>query len=162
MTRGLLEATVISAAGEITIFVLHLKSRFTERKEDPLSAIRRGGEATAIRDRVLRRFPEPAASRFLIFGDCNESRTGRAVTALQRRGKTEISALLPAVDSRGESWTHLYRREDAYTRVDMIFVSPLLKSSVREGIARIYDGPGVRQASDHRPVYVVLEPSAGR
>ena len=154
--RGLLEATIATDAGAVTLFVLHLKSRFTDRPDDPLSTTRRAGEATAIRDRVLRRFPTPADARFLIMGDCNDGKTSRAAAFLQKRGKTEISVLLPAADSRGELWTHLYRREETYTRVDHVFVSPGLKPSVKDSAARIYDGAGVREASDHRPVYVVL------
>jgi endonuclease/exonuclease/phosphatase family metal-dependent hydrolase len=64
--------------------------------------------------------------------------------------------LLPAVDSRGEVWTHAYRREESYSRVDQILVSPGLLPFVRGAAARIYDGEGVPQASDHRPVMVVL------
>jgi exonuclease III len=41
--------------------------------------------------------------------------------------------------------------------VDLIFVSPALRPQVREGRAQIFDGAGVREASDHRPVYVVLD-----
>ena len=100
--RGLLEATVATAAGDVTIFVVHLKSRFTDRPDDPMSAVRRAAEATAVRDRVLLRFPTPAAARFVILGDCNDGRTSKAVGFLQKRGKTEIAKLLPAADSRGE------------------------------------------------------------
>ncbi|MDP3073417.1 MAG: endonuclease/exonuclease/phosphatase family protein [Opitutaceae bacterium] len=154
--RGLLEATVATTAGDVTIFALHLKSRHTERPDDPGSALRRAAEATAIRDRVLKRFPDPAAARFVILGDCNDSRTGKAVGFLQKRGKTEIAKLLPAADSRGETWTHAYRREDSYTRVDQVLVSPGLLAAVKGGAGRIHDGPGVREASDHRPIVVEL------
>ncbi|MEO6246237.1 MAG: endonuclease/exonuclease/phosphatase family protein [Opitutaceae bacterium] len=155
--RGLLEATVATAAGDVTLFVVHLKSRYTDRPDDPLSAIRRAAEATAVRDRVLQRFPTPAEARFVILGDCNDSRTSKAVAFLQKRGKTEIAKLLPAVDSRGESWTHSYRREESYSRVDQILVSSrLLPLVVGGAAARIYDGAGVREASDHRPVIVSL------
>lgn len=155
--RGLLEATVATAAGDVTVFAVHLKSRITERADDPMSALRRGGEATAIRDRVLKRFPEPAKARFVILGDCNDGKTSRAIAALQKRGKTEIAMLLPASDSRRESWTHAFRKDDTYTRVDHVFVSPLLLRAVEGGTARIYDGDGSREASDHRPVMVVLK-----
>lgn len=154
--RGLLEASFATSAGEITVFAIHLKSRFTERPEDPLSAARRAGEATAIRDRVLRRFADPTAARFVILGDCNDGRTSRALAFLQKRGKTEIARLLPAADSRGEVWTHAFRREDSYSRVDHILVSPGLMEFVDDSRAHIYDGDGVREASDHRPVYVGL------
>jgi endonuclease/exonuclease/phosphatase family metal-dependent hydrolase len=154
--RGLLEATMESVSGDITLFAVHLKSRFTDRADDPMSAARRAGEATAIRDRVLKRFPDPANARFILLGDCNDGRTSRALAFLQRRGKTEITRLLPAADSRGETWTHAYRKEDSYSRVDQILVSPALIGAVKNRTARIFDGDGVREASDHRPVFVVV------
>lgn len=154
--RGLLEAGVETASGVVTIFALHLKSRLTERDDDPGSAVRRAAEAAAVRDRVLARCPEPARARFVILGDCNDGRNSRAATALQRRGKTEIATLLPAVDSRGEAWTHAYRREESYSRVDLIFVSAGLLPWVEGAQARIHDGSGVRTASDHRPVFINL------
>ena len=154
--RGVLEATFSTAAGDVTVFAIHLKSRFTERPDDSGSAIRRAGEATAIRDRVLRRFPAPATARFIVLGDCNDSRTSRALAFLQKRGKTDIAALLTGGDSRGEVWSYVYRREETYSRVDHILVSPGLVPAVSDGVARVYDGPGVREASDHRPVYVIL------
>jgi len=155
--RGLLEATVATAAGDVTIFALHLKSRFTERPDDPLCAIRRAGEAVAIRDRVLKEFPAPDTARFLLVGDCNDGKASKALEHLQKRGKTEVAKLLPAADSHGDTWTHNYRHEEVYSRVDYFLASPALQATVAGGAARIYDGPGVREASDHRPVVVTLE-----
>lgn len=155
--RALLEATIETDAGAVTVFALHLKSRFTERSDDPLSAQRRAAEATAIRDRILRRFPAPTTARFVVLGDCNDHRTSRTLAFLQRRGRTEIAVLLAAADSRGEVWSHAFRREETYSRVDHILVSPGLRPSVVAGAARIYDGPGVGAASDHRPIVVVLD-----
>lgn len=159
--RGLLEATITTSAGDVTLFAVHLKSRFTDRADDPNSAVRRGAEATAIRDRVLKRFPNPAAERFIILGDCNDIRTSRALGALQKRGKTEIAALLPAADSRGEMWTYAFRKEESYSRVDQILVSRALCDAVRNRTATIYDGEAVREASDHRPVFIVLNLGPG-
>jgi endonuclease/exonuclease/phosphatase family metal-dependent hydrolase len=154
--RGLLEAKLAVADGELTIFALHLKSRYTDRPDDPLSSIRRASEATAIRDRVLLRCPDPATTRFVVLGDCNDDKASKALTFLQQRGKTAIAELLPAADSRGESWTHAYRKNDAYTRVDHVLVSAALRPVVVGGVARIYDGAGWHEASDHRPVIVTL------
>lgn len=158
--RGLLEVTVATAAGDVTLFAVHLKSRFTDRPDDVLSTIRRTAEAGAIRDRVLKLFPTPATARFVILGDCNDSKASKALERLHVRGKTIVADLLPAADSRGELWTHAFHREDTYTRVDHILVSPGLLSAVQGGAARIFDGEGVREASDHRPVIttLVLEP----
>lgn len=156
LKRGLLEVRFAVPDGELTLFVVHLKSRFTERKDDPQSALRRAGEAEAVRDRILARFPEPASAPFLLVGDFNDGPASRPVRAVLRRGATEICSLLPAADSRGETWTHRYRREDSYTRVDHIFVSKALAGRVGGGGARIHDGPGTGDASDHRPVRVEL------
>ncbi|HVS53840.1 MAG TPA: endonuclease/exonuclease/phosphatase family protein [Opitutaceae bacterium] len=154
--RGLLEATIATSGGDVTLFVVHLKSRFTDRPDDPSSEIRRAGEATAIRDAVLKRFPDPSAARFVILGDCNDTKTSRALAHLQTRGKTQVAILLGGTDSHGEVWSHFYRREDTYSRVDHILVSPALLPAVAGNIAHIYDGDGVRDASDHRPLAITL------
>ncbi len=67
-----------------------------------------------------------------------------------------MAELLPASDSRGESWTHAFRKEDTYTRVDHILVSPGLRAAVQGGVARIVDIEAARAASDHRPVVATL------
>lgn len=155
--RGLLEVRLEVAGHELTVFGLHLKSRYTDRPDDPLSGIRRAAEATAVRDRVLARCADPATARFVVLGDCNDDKNSKALGFLQQRGKTKIAELLPAIDSRGENWTHAFRKNDTYTRVDHVLVSAALRPAVRGGEAQIYDGPGWREASDHRPVSVTLE-----
>ncbi len=154
--RGLLEVRFATTGGEVTLFALHLKSRFTERPDDPRSALRRVGEAVAIRDAVLAEFPNPATERFAILGDFNDDRASKTLARLMERGKTTVARLLPAADSRGETWTHAFKKEDNYTRLDHVLVSPALASAVGGGAAKIYDGEGVLEASDHRPVIVTF------
>lgn len=155
--RGLIEVVLDAPGGELTLFVVHLKSRYTDRPDDPNSALYRAGEAKVVRDLILQRFPDPAAARFLIVGDCNDTKGSKPLRLLTRRGRTVIAGLLKAADSRGEAWTHVYYKEDSYARVDHILVSPGLRSAVAGPALRIYDGPGVREASDHRPVMIKLE-----
>jgi endonuclease/exonuclease/phosphatase family metal-dependent hydrolase len=157
--RGVLEVTVATAGGDLTIFVIHLKSQLTEWKDDLAGAAQRLLEARAVRDLVLARFPDPAKARFLICGDWNDKRDGRPVLALVKRGGTKVGMILEAADSRGESWTHHYLREDSYSRIDYILVSPALQPEVVDGCAHVFDGPGVGKASDHRPVFVRLAPA---
>jgi len=163
--RGLLEVHVATEAGDLGLFIVHLKSRFTEPEhpDDPESAIRRAAEATAIRDRILKIYPAPNApdARFLILGDFNDTRADRPLRALSNRGKTQIATPLPGGDTRGEVWTHYYAKQDTYTRFDHILVSPALKKSVQSNAVTIYDAPNVLAASDHRPVVVrlTLDPS---
>ena len=155
--RGVLEVTVATTAGDLTIFIIHLKSQRTERKEDPKGATQRQLEAEAVRDVVLARFPDPAKGKFILCGDWNDARNSRTIRALTKRGKTEVGDLLRATDTRGETWTHYYRQEDSYSRIDYILVSAELKPFVLGGRAAIYDGPGSTEASDHRPVFVKLK-----
>lgn len=155
--RGLLEVRFETEGGELTLFVVHLKSRFTDRADDPQSARRRAGEAEAVRDRVLGIFSKPQETRFLIAGDCNDGPGSRPLRALSARGKTTIGEILLAADSRGETWTHFFRKEDSYSRVDYVLVSTALKPAVTAGAASIFDGMDTRGASDHRPVLVRLE-----
>ncbi len=155
--RGVLEVIFATSEGDVSVFVIHLKSKFTERKDDPEGATRRALEAEAVRDLVLSRYPDPAKAKFIVCGDWNDTRTTRPVRALQKRGETEIGELLRAADSRGETWTHYFRREDIYSRIDYLLVSPGLKPLVAEGRAKIWDGPGTTEASDHRAAFVSLQ-----
>lgn len=159
--RGLLEVEVPTAAGAITVFVVHLKSRITEDKDDPAAEDQRVAEAQAVRDRVLELFPEPATARFLIMGDFNDVPGSRALRAVQARGETSISRWLDAADERGQRWTHEYARLASYSRFDHALISGGWGSEAggAEAVtARIVGEPWahVRLASDHRPLVVQL------
>lgn len=154
--RGLLEVHFDTAAGDLAVFVVHLKSRLSDRADDPRSDQRRLGEALAVRDVIWRRSPVPAQAHFVLLGDFNDERNSPAIERLTHRGRSALMHLVPVSDSRGETWTHLYRKQDSYTRVDHVFVSPALRPAIEHGRGRIHDGAGVRQGSDHRPVVVTL------
>ena len=98
----------------------------------------------------------------MICGDWNDTRDSKPVRALAKRGETVVGEILRAADSRGETWTHFYRREDSYSRMDYILVSAALQPFVAGGRATIGDGPGVAEASDHRPVFVSLKLTTGK
>lgn len=155
--RGVLEVIFASADGDFSVFVVHLKSKHTERKDDPEAARQRALEAEAVRDLVLSRYPDPAKAKFIVCGDWNDTRGSRPVRAMQRRGDTIIGEILPATDSRGERWTHFFRREEIYSRVDYLMVSSALKLLVPDAAAKIWDGPGTDEASDHRAIYLQLK-----
>ena len=155
--RGVLEVIFATSEGDFSVFVIHLKSRRTERKDDPEGNIRRALEAEAVRDLVLSRYPDPAKGKFIICGDWNDTRDTRPIRALQKRGDTELGEILRASDSRGETWTHYYRREDSYSRIDYFLASAAMKPFVSGARATIWDGPGSGEGSDHRAVVVQLK-----
>ena len=155
--RGVLEIIFATSAGDFSLFVVHLKSRLTERPDDPESALQRHEEAGAVRDLVLARFPDPAQGRFILCGDWNDTRGSKPVHTLTRRGERDLGEILPAADSHGETWTHFYRREDTYSGIDYILVSAAMKPWVAGGRATIWDGAGATDGSDHRAVSVQLK-----
>lgn len=154
--RGVLEVVIATTGGDLSVFVVHLKSKYTERKDDPESALQRALEAEAVRDLVLSRYPDPRKGRFVICGDWNDTRGTRPVRAMQKRGDTVVGEILRAADSHGETWTHFYRREDSYSRIDYLLVSAALQPFVAGGRATIWDGAGTGEGSDHRPVFMSL------
>jgi endonuclease/exonuclease/phosphatase family metal-dependent hydrolase len=110
-------------------------------------------EATAVRDAILKRFPFPDTARFVVLGDFNDTKASKPLARFARRGDTTITALLPATDTRGETWTYAYARDDSYARIDHILVSPVLIGCVQDRAAHIFDGDGAGAASDHRAVF---------
>ncbi|MCF7687234.1 MAG: endonuclease/exonuclease/phosphatase family protein [Cephaloticoccus sp.] len=154
--RGLLEIGLQTPRGELTLWALHLKSRYTDNNADPDSAQRRAKEAMAIREFILDHLQDMGQGGYVILGDFNAGRSSAPLRYLRRRGKLTFAKLLPATDAHGEHWTYHYRRDDTYSRVDHILVSPDLMQIVKDGEARIHGGTSVRAASDHRPVKVTL------
>jgi endonuclease/exonuclease/phosphatase family metal-dependent hydrolase len=154
--RGLLEAAIGTAAGELTFFVVHLKSHLTETDADPGAGDRRAAEAAAVRGCIRRRFPPGSPARFVLLGDCNDGARSPTLRRLAASGGTVIALRLAARDSRDETWTEIYRREESYATLDHILVSPALRAAVR-GDAQICDRPETGVASDHRPVVATLD-----
>jgi endonuclease/exonuclease/phosphatase family metal-dependent hydrolase len=155
--RGLIELVFEHAGQPWSLFVVHLKSRFTDRSDDPESETRRLGEARAVRNTIVSRHPVPGEARYLVVGDLNDTRASRTVTALLKRGQTEISIDIPAFNPWGQTWTHFYEKEEVYSRADYMFASPGLLPSVRTARAVVVENASSSKASDHRLVYVDLE-----
>ena len=154
--RGMLEATFLTSGGEWKVFGLHLKSKWSEFKEDPNSNDRRRSEALACRKRILD-LQKQDGLPFLIVGDLNDTKSTAPVRLLQFRGKTEVASALEAMDARGDRWTHYYAKEDSYARIDYILKSPDFPAQVVGERAHIYEGPEALNASDHRLVWVDLQ-----
>ncbi len=155
--RGLLQLDFRAGLRRLSIYGVHLKSRLTDVPEDPESERRRVGEATAIRNRILEVQTDPQRDLFLIAGDFNDHKASRAVRAFLQRGKLLISEIVPAVDRNGDRWTYHFEKRDTYDRVDLLLASPALKPHIPAGAARVWDGPDVASASDHRPVVISID-----
>lgn len=160
--RGLVELVFEQAGHQWSLFVVHLKSRYTDRSDDPESETRRVGEARAARNTILKRHPVPAEARYLIVGDMNDTRASRTVRAFLMRGKTEISIDVPAFNPWGQTWTHFYEKEEVYSRADYMFTSPGLLPLIRTNRGVVIDDEFSALGSDHRLVYVDLDFPTGK
>jgi endonuclease/exonuclease/phosphatase family metal-dependent hydrolase len=130
--RGMLEVRFDTMAGEVALFVVHFKSRLTRtpgttRKRSCVA----GKKPRRRRDRILELFPEVETARFIVAGDFNEGPLHRPVRAISRIGARPISTLVSAEDSRGETWTHRYWRNDEYSRSILVMVSAPLVAAIK-------------------------------
>lgn len=155
--RGLLELTFRTGGTEWTLFVVHLKSRWTVRDDDRNAYRQRTGEAEAMRNYIRERFPAGGDGRYLVAGDFNDTLPSAPLRRFLSVGGRELTQPLPARDSRGEYWTYFYRRHFRYERVDFILASLAMLAHVKEDTAAIVDLPVSLTASDHRLVYVDLQ-----
>ncbi len=151
--RGLLEVVLETGGVRWSLFNLHLKSRLEKRPDDPLSNLRRRGEALAVRDFIRHKYPPSENHNYLIVGDLNGSRKSPPVKLLLSRGESILSRPVQAFDSRREVWTYFYARDEEYSRVDYILASPALFPRIVNGAGTVVDSPSMRDGSDHRMVY---------
>lgn len=149
--RGMLEVLVQPAKGfEVSIFLVHLKSRMTVLKEDPNAEKQRVREAEACRNRIIER-TRGKRPYYIILGDFNDDPDSATYRRFDHRGDYQISKLLPARDSRGEVWTYFYDRKSIYSKVDWVLASPALTPFFES--AHIVDILKPNEGSDHRLVY---------
>lgn len=154
--RGLLEARFEIEGYTFTVFGVHLKSRYTDNREDPDSVRRRRGEARVSRNYIRERFPRETDPDYLIVGDFNDTRRSSTLNYFLSVSDRELTRMVPATDSRGETWTYYYASDDVYSRIDFLLATPSLLRRVVGGEGHIVDGDAALRASDHRMVYLDL------
>lgn len=156
-SRGLMEIHFFTNKNKWILFNVHLKSKWTERKEDLEANIRREKEARTIRDFIRRKFNPSLKHRYLIGGDFNDHKNSPSLRRFLQVNDQILSQLVPCVDSNGHFWTHYYAKEDSYARLDYLLVSPAMQNFYVHDSAAIYDGHNSLWASDHRMVYADFE-----
>lgn len=156
MQRGILDVTLDISGRPVRFIGLHLKSKRTVPEFD--QAVLRITEAQHARrhlDAILAQDPGAAVVAYGDFNDTTRSLSSRAIYGTYRT--PGYMSPVHVRDSRGETWTHHYAVEDAYTRIDFVTVSAGLRRQVKKDKSRIIDDPLWAIASDHRPVLVRFE-----
>jgi endonuclease/exonuclease/phosphatase family metal-dependent hydrolase len=160
--RGLLEADFVTAGQAWAFYAVHLKSRLNEEGDpnDPLSANRREGEAHALRDLIRKQQPLLAGALVAVVGDFNDTRDSVPLRRFLELDGKPLLHLVPAADSRGQTWTFTYPHADTYERIDFVLLSAALLPWQKDA-GTVVDIPESEQASDHRLVWVDLAFPAG-
>lgn len=151
--RGLLELKARSEDSFFRLFIVHLKSKYTDNPSDPLSVKRRTLEARAIRNRILDTVSDPSSSRFILSGDMNDGPNTAPMRAFYKRGRTKISVPIDCFDKHGLNWTHNYKKQDMYSRVDYILRSPGF-IELEKTVGSIDSSSDYYTGSDHRMVWI--------
>jgi endonuclease/exonuclease/phosphatase family metal-dependent hydrolase len=151
-----------------TVIAAHLKSRRPVPEAD--EAEQRFQEAKILRgiiDRRLARWPDAA---LVVLGDFNDVKDSDAIKEIIGRGRLKLTDTRPAerngdnapaenpvFDPRAVTWTEYYGKEDVYSRMDYILLSPGLARAWVRSETYVLTMPNWGVASDHRPIVATFE-----
>ena len=156
-SRGVLEAEFEVNGVRWNLFNLHLKSKWTERKDDPNANLRREKEARTIRDYLRKRFLPADGHPYLIAGDFNDHKNSAPLRRFLQVNDLALTEMVQCVDSNGHFWTHYYAKQDSYSRLDYLLASPSFFKRLVPESAFIADRHFSLWASDHRMIYADFE-----
>ena len=159
--RGILDVTVqISSGYQLRCVGVHLKSKLPAPEGEAL--IRRN-EAMKLREHLDAILKATPGTNLLCYGDFNDVKNSPTFSEISGvRGTAMHMTDLAARDSVNDRWTHHWPVADEYSRIDYVLVSPGLSPEVRRDSATVYRSDEWEKASDHRPVFVTIEPFAKR
>ena len=164
VSRGFAEVTVrVTPSYSFTLITAHLKSRRAIAAAD--EAELREQEALRLREIVDARIAAQPRLNLIVLGDFNDVRDSRSTKTILGQGRNALIDARPAerngdapgrdsarFASRTITWTHYFGKEDTYSRIDYVLLSP--------GMAREWDPEGTcvltlpnwGVGSDHRPL----------
>jgi endonuclease/exonuclease/phosphatase family metal-dependent hydrolase len=167
--RGFAEVEIEAATNStFTLIIAHLKSRRPVPNAD--EAVERLGEAKILRGIVDEHFKADPNVRLVVLGDFNDVKDSDSVKTIIGRGKFKLSDTRPAerngdnataensnFDQRNVVWTEYYGKEDVYTRMDYILISPALTHDWVKSETYIPTLPNWGVGSDHRPIVATFK-----
>jgi len=167
LQRGIINSEIaITPDLHLRVLLVHLKSHRPmpgvsgEEKGESGEAYIRRQEALILHDTMTRLQQENPDGRLLAMGDFNDSPRSRSVTSIIGTKNAQPRFFdLWLKDWLGDWWTHFYRAEKAYERIDYMVVNEKLFHEWDGEHSFIYrqkpEDPAelnIYQPSDHRPL----------
>ena len=166
--RGFGEIEVEFEKRRITFLTAHLKSKRQTAEADQEEL--RVEEAILLREKIDAHLKRNANAELVLMGDLNDGVGTRAYATIVGKGRGKLIDTRPA-ERNGDSmpnpnprfeprrviWTHYYAKEEVYSRIDMVLLSPALKDRYRPEHSYVLGLKDWGTGSDHRPVCVRLE-----
>ncbi|HEX7859943.1 MAG TPA: endonuclease/exonuclease/phosphatase family protein [Verrucomicrobiae bacterium] len=166
--RGFGEVEVEFEKRRITLMTTHLKSKRQSAEADQEEI--RLEEAMLLREKIDQYLQRDARGNLIVLGDFNDGVGTRVYSTLMGRGKNRLFDTRPneqngdslpnpnpRFDPRRIVWTHYYAKEELYSRIDMVLLSPALQKFYRPEQSYVLAMKDWGAGSDHRPVCVKLE-----
>jgi endonuclease/exonuclease/phosphatase family metal-dependent hydrolase len=164
VSRGFAELTLrVNPSYRFTLITAHLKSRRPIPTAD--EAELREQEALCLRAIVDARLAASPHPNIVVLGDFNDVKDSRSTRAIIGRGKTALIDTRPSERNghgRGNNnarfaprritWTYYFAKEDTYSRIDYIMLSPGMAREWDPGGTCVLATPDWGMASDHRPI----------
>ena len=149
-----------------TLITAHLKSKRPVPQADEGDL--RLEEAKLLREEIDARFQANPNVNLVVLGDFNDTKDSASTKMVIGRGRHKLVDTRPAEresdnaadaspEARKITWTHYFNKEDTYSRIDYILLSPgMAREWIRNGsyVLNIADWGA---ASDHRPVLATFE-----
>jgi endonuclease/exonuclease/phosphatase family metal-dependent hydrolase len=164
VSRGLIEVDLqVNPHYAFTLFTAHLKSKVPSPEAD--EAELREQEASLLREKISARLAADAKANVIVLGDFNDTKDTRTIRTLIGRGRTGLVDTRPAERNGDEppnphpgfaspaiTWTHFYGKEDSYSRIDYILLSPGMAKEWLPKETYVLRIPNWGLGSDHRPI----------
>lgn len=162
--RGFAEVDIRAAPNfTFTLIAAHLKSRRPVPEAD--EAEERLKEAKILRRIVDKAFAANPRAKLIVLGDFNDVKDSDSTKEIIGRGRFKLIDTRPAerngdnapaenrwFDPRNITWTEYYGKEDTYSRIDYILISPALKRDWVKIGTYVLAMANWGVASDHRPI----------
>ena len=162
--RGFAEVEISPATNySFTLFVAHLKSKRPVPEAD--QAELRLEEAKILREKIETRLKDNPNANIAVVGDFNDTKDTKPIKSIIGIGKNKLVDTRPAerngdtapapqpyFDPPHVTWTHFYGKEDTYSRIDYILLSPAMAREWIKADTYVLAMANWAVASDHRPV----------